>query len=198
MLAIKLVSVDDRKRVVSHLCKLKEEDRRLRFGMQVSDDYIKSYVENSWRDENSKWFGVIANGKVLATCHVAIYNNQAELGCSVDVNLRGKGLAQMMFDRAVTHIRASGIKEVYMHCLTENEVMRHIAKKNDMTVVSCLGETDARVEVKPATPMTFYRDAYLDRVAIYDMLFRSQAEAYSAFLEKFKNGQGTYITRSSS
>lgn len=198
MLAIKLTSVDDRKRVVSHLCRLKEEDRRLRFGVQVSDDYIKSYVENSWRDKNSKWFGVVSNGKVLATCHVAIYNKQAELGCSVDVNLRGQGLAQMMFDRAVTHIRVNGIKEVYMHCLTENEAMRHIAKKNDMTVVSCLGETDARVEVKPATAMTLYRDAYLDRVAIYDMLFRSQTEVYKTFLDRFKNDQGTHLTGSSS
>ena len=79
-----------------------------------------------------------------------------------------------MFDRAVTWLRTKGIQEVYMHCLSENSAMKHIARKNDMTVVSEQGETDANVEIKPPSPFTAMTDAYLDRIALYDMIFKNQ------------------------
>jgi len=186
MIPRKLTNDIDRELVKEHLCKLQGEDRRLRFGGVVTNDFINGYVDKSWEDDMSQWFGCMARGTMVSACHVSIYNEEAELGCSVDKMFRGHGLAQSMFDRAVTYLRAHGITNVYMHCLTENEVMRHIAKKNQMTVVSCQGESDAKVEVSPATPATYMRDAYLDRIAIYDMLIRTQSETYNNWLESFK------------
>ena len=184
--------------VIEHLCSLQGEDRRLRFGGQTTDEFISDYVKKAFDDINSQWFGCVANAKVVSACHAAIHNGEAELGCSVDKEYRGKGLAQEMFDRAVTYLRSNGVTNVYMHCLTENEVMRHIAKKNLMTIVSCYGETDAKVEVQPATPLTAVKDAYLDRMAIYDMLFRSNAEMYEAFLKNFRYDKRRNFARANS
>ena len=186
MIPRRLISFNDKKMLIRHLQQLEDEDKRLRFGVVLKDEAIKNYVNNSWEEQDSIWFGCTSNGKVIAACHVAIDIKEAELGCSVDSDYRSRGLAQAMFDRAVTYLRAHDVKEVYMHCLTENAVMRHIAKKNDMTIVSCNGETDAKVLVEPATPLTTYHDAYLDRIAIYDMLIRSQTELYGKWLESFK------------
>jgi uncharacterized protein (DUF1810 family) len=36
--------------------------------------------------------------------------------------------------------------------------------------------------------MTAMKDAYLDRMAMYDMLIRSQAEVYNSVLENLTNG----------
>ena len=188
----------DIEKVIDHLVSLQGEERRLRFGGVVTDDYIKSYVEKSFEDDVSQWFGCDSHNEVVAACHVAIYNSDAELGCSVSKEFRGQGLAQQMFDRAIVYLRAKGITDVYMHCLSENQVMKHIATKNDMAVVSCCGETDAHVEVAPATPITYYRDSVLDRIAIYDMLIRSNAEAYTTFMESFRYGKRTNITRTGS
>ena len=185
MIARKL-NVLDIEKLVDHLCSLQGEDRRLRFGVGLTDEAIRNYVEKSFKDEKSQWFGCDSKGKIVSACHVAIYNNEGELGCSVDKEYRGHGLAQEMFDRAVIYLRRNEITEVYMHCLTENQVMKHIAKKNDMVVVSCDGETDAKVKVEPPTPVTIYKDAYLDRVALYDMLIRSQSEVYERWLNAFK------------
>ena len=185
MIARKL-NVLDIEKLVDHLCSLQGEDRRLRFGVGLTDEAIRNYVEKSFKDEKSQWFGCDSKGKIVSACHVAIYNNEGELGCSVDKEYRGHGLAQEMFDRAVIYLRRNEITEVYMHCLTENQVMKHIAKKNDMVVVSCDGETDAKVKVEPPTPVTIYKDAYLDRVALYDMLIRSQSEVYERWLSAFK------------
>lgn len=186
MVPKKLTSEIEKELVINHLCKLQGEDRRLRFGAMTTNELIRSYVEKSWDSDDSQWFGCLSKGKIVSSCHVAIYKDEAELGCSVDKDYRGMGLAQSMFDRAVTYLRAGGITNVYMHCLTENDVMRHIAKKNDMTVVSCSGETDANIKVSPPTMATAMKDAYLDRIAIYDMLIRTQSEIYGSWLESFK------------
>lgn len=185
------------KLIIKHLCSLKDEDRRLRFGGVLNNETIKSYVEKSFKDKDSQWFGCVSHNKVISACHTAIYNGEGELGCSVDEEHRGEGLAQKMFDRAVTYLRLHGVTKVYMHCLTENQAMRHIAKKNDMTIISCYGETDARVEVTPGNPMTSIKDAYLDRMAIYDMVFRTNAEMYESFLENFRYDKRFRTTRSS-
>lgn len=193
MIPKKLSTSTDQLFVIEHLQRLRGEDRRLRFGGAVTDEFIERYVKESWDKEDSQWFGCISKWKIVSACHVAIYNGEAELGCSVDPKYRGRGLAQVMFDRAVTYLRTKDILNVYMHCLTENQVMRHIAQKNDMVVVSCQGESDAKVEVEAATPLTAYKDAYLDRMALYDMIIRNQSEMFDAFLEPFYEKRKTNI-----
>lgn len=163
----------DASRLIIHLTSLKGEDRRLRFGGVVNDDYINSYVTKSF-DTDCKWFGIDhIDGRIVAACHASIMNEQAELGCSVEPEYRNQKLAQAMFDRAVTWLRTKGIGEVYMHCLSENGAMKHIARKNDMTVVSEYGETDATVEIAPASAFTQMADAYVDRIAMYDMMYKT-------------------------
>ena len=196
MLPRKLIATEDEK-LINHLCKLEGDDRRLRFGVSISDEAIANYVTKSMQDDNSVWF-VCGEQEIVAACHVAIYNNEGELGCSVDPESRGLGLAQQLFDRAIVYLRAHNIVDVYMHCLSENQVMKHIAKKNDMTVVSCDGEADAKIKVDPPTPATYYRDVYLDRIALYDMIIKSQVNAYASFIETFRNGKRDHITRRSS
>lgn len=193
MIPRKLTSSTDQLFVIEHLQRLKGEDRRLRFGTVATDEYIEKYVKDSWNKDDSVWFGCTHKWKMVAACHVAIYNDEAELGCSVDPRYRGQRLAQGMFDRAITYLRTKNISNVFMHCLTENQIMRHIAKKNDMVVESCCGETDAKVEVAPGTPMTFYQDAYMDRMAIYDMVIRNQTEMIQTFLNPFHEKTKTDI-----
>ncbi len=175
------LSILDIPKLVSHLTNLRGEDRRLRFGGIVSDDYIKEYITKSF-DTDCKWFGIDhIDGYIVAACHASVVNGEAELGCSVNPDFRNQGYAQAMFDRAVTWLRTKGVTEVFMHCLTENGAMRHIARKNDMVVVSEKGETDAKVEVEPATPATVMQDAYLDRIALYDMYVKNNFHAFDFY-----------------
>lgn len=178
---VRKLNASDIKRIVHNLSSLQGQDRRLRFGSMCNDDYILSYVTKSFEQE-SQWFGVDhIDGHLVATCHVAIHNGEAELGCCVDEDYRGEGLAQQMFDRAVTWLRTKGITNVFMHCLTENAAMRHIAKKNAMTIVSGYGDTDATVEVAPGTAATVMKDAYMDRIAMYDMYYKNNYRLFDFY-----------------
>lgn len=167
------LSILDKGKLIKHLITLQGEERRLRFGGSVNDEYIAEYVEKSF-DGRSKWFAVDhIDGHIVAACHVAIINTDAELGCSVDADFRNQGLAQLMFDRAITWLRSKGINHVFMHCLSENGAMKHIARKNEMTVVSCCGDSEAEIDLEPPTPFTPMVDAYADRMAIYDMVYKN-------------------------
>lgn len=180
------LTILDKQNLIEHLQKLQGEDRRLRFGGLVSDEYIASYVESTCGSHDNKWFGVEEDDKIVAACHTAIMHDElAELGCSVDEDYRGKNLAQLMFDRAITWLRTKGIKDVCMHCLAENAVMKHIARKNDMAVVTEFGESDANVHLSPPTPMVHIVDAYADRMAIYDMVYKNNIKAMKAFIPKY-------------
>lgn len=174
----------DKQKLLAHLQTLQGDDRRLRFGGMVSDEYIETYVNRTINDVDSKWFGVDhIDGRIVAACHVAITKGMAELGCSVDGAYRGNGLAQKMFDRAITWLRTKGIQDVCMHCLSENSVMKHIARKNDMAVVSEFGESDANVHLEPSTPLVHAVDAYADRMALYDMLLKNNIRIIRNMLE---------------
>lgn len=180
------LNLTDRDLLLSHLLSLKGDDRRLRFGGIVNDNYIVEYVDKSFNTENNKWFGVEDDNRIVAACHAYVGEVDSELGCSVDPEYRNHGLAQSMFYRAVTWLRTQGVTDVFMHCLTENHAMKHIAKKNQMTVVSDSGETDASVKIIPPTPLTSMHDAYLDRIAIYDMVLKSQMSFFRKVTKSYK------------
>lgn len=178
---VRKLSILDKHRIISSLTKLEGEDRRLRFGTMCNDQYIIDYVNKSF-EQDSQWFGVDhIDGHLVANCHVAVYNGEAELGCCVDEEYRGEGFAQQMFNRAVTWLRVRGITHVFMHCLSENGAMKHIAKKNEMVLVSEYGETEAIVDVEPATPATYVQEAYMNRLAIYDMLYRNNYRIFDMY-----------------
>lgn len=185
-MAVRQLLLVDKYKLVNHLLGLRGEDRRLRFGGMVSDDFIKDYVLKSF-NEDSCWFGVDhIDGHLVAACHVAIVNGEAELGCSVDEQFRGEGFAQKMFNRAITWLRVRGITNVFMHCLSENGAMKHIARKNDMILVSEYGETDAKVKVEPATPLTYVEEAYMNRIAIYDMYMKNNYRLFDFYWNRNK------------
>lgn len=194
-MAVRKLSILDKDKLISHLKSLQGEERRLRFGGAVTDDYIVKYVEQTCGVSDNKWFGVDhIDGHLVAACHTAIIGDAAELGCSVDSEYRGLGYAQDMFDRAVTWLRAKGITDVCMHCLAENSIMKHIARKNDMAVVTEGGESDANVHLQPPTPMVIVADQYADRIAVYDMVFKNNIKMMRSFLPKYWYDESKSIT----
>jgi hypothetical protein len=60
--------------------------------------------------------------------------------------------------------------------------MKHIAKKNYMTVVTECGESNAQVQIEPPTPLTSAADAYMDRLALYDMIYKNSHKLFKNML----------------
>jgi len=180
---MKLHTPAARELVKQHLRSLEGRDRYLRFGHALTDDSINAYVDGTWNG-NNEWFGIVEDNKAIAVVHVAIEgDNKAELGLSVDPAWRGKKLGQALFQRGLVFVRAQGVKDVFMHCLTENAAMKHIANKNHMMLFSSYGETDADLHIDPL-PLDPMREAILEQMAIYDNNVRGARNAWKYLIGK--------------
>ena len=185
MTPIKLSSDLQRQEVIAHLLSLDPEDLRLRFGYRPTEEIITKYVNESWLRSDDRWFGIYHHelDGIVGTLHVAdMGNDTAEFGFTVDKRLRGKGYGNVLFSRGSTWAKARGIKHVFMHCLTENAIIQHIAKKNNMNVVRLFGgesEADLTLPTDYTAPIN---EAIIEQIAIYDMLMVNQQRIISRFL----------------
>lgn len=160
-----------------HFTAFDAEDRRLRFGTPLRDEAIDAYLKriDFVRD------GVFAvhDGamRLLAVIHVAVTDGAAELGLSVLPEARNQGMGTALFERAVMHLRNRGTKRAFVHCLSENGAMMHIARKLEMSIVPCGAETDAHVEIAPPTPQSFFNEWLQDHNAEMVRCFGALAAA---------------------
>jgi GNAT superfamily N-acetyltransferase len=173
-----LLTDAERVLLLEHFQALDAEDRRLRFGLSVTNDFLQHYVNMAVADEHSEIFVIFADHCIAAVCHVAVGSGEGELGFSVLPRYRGSGMTSALFERAVSYLRVHNISTVYIHCLSENRVMQHIARKNQMSVVTELGESDARLTVAEPTLLTVYQNNSAHRVAVYDALMRQHIAVF--------------------
>jgi RimJ/RimL family protein N-acetyltransferase len=175
-IAQKLVAFQ-RDEIIRHLQQLVPQDRRLRFGAAMTDDAIERYARriDFARD---KVFGIFEHDLTLTgVAHLAldVDADTAELGLSVVPEHRGKGYGYTLLDRAKLHARNLTYKKLYMHCLAENQVMIHLARKAGMTVVTEYGDADAHIALGDGPLTDYTREAIHDQIALVDYLFKRQA-----------------------
>lgn len=109
---VPIVELDDTHRplILAHLLALDETDRRLRFSYALGDAAIAKYVA-SLDFERDSVFGIFGrDNALLGVVHLADLNQAvdsktpkgAELGLSLDANMRGYGLGTLLFQRVAT------------------------------------------------------------------------------------------------
>lgn len=175
-IAVQKLAIFQRVQINRHLQRLSAEDRRLRFGTFMSDAAIGRYIEQI-DFSRDKVFGIFEAGLALSgVAHLALEpgSGTAELGLSVDSAHRGKGYGFTLLSRGKLHAQNLGYKKLYMHCLSENQIMIHLARKAGMQVVTEQGESDAHVVLGEATYGDLTRELMGDQVALIDYLLKQQ------------------------
>lgn len=163
--------------IVDHLLRLPAADRRLRFGICLSDEAVRRYVDriNFARDEV---FGIFDVDLILvAVAHLALdpEHHFAELGLSVDSECRCRGYGYALLERARLHAVNLGCRTLYMHCLSENRTILHLAAKAGLKVVMTQGEADATLALGEASYGGVARELIQDQIALADYLLKQQA-----------------------
>jgi GNAT superfamily N-acetyltransferase len=158
-----------------HFLSLGREDVRLRFGVVIPAAAIAEYVERIDFDADAV-FGVHDEELALtAVAHVAFTDDMAELGVSVLPAHRGRGLGSALLARAAEHVRNRFVTRLFMHCLAENAVMMHVARKLGMNICVDTGEADAFLKLAPADPASVTGEFVEQRLALFDYALKSQA-----------------------
>ena len=158
--------------ILSHLKRLSDADRYLRFGYQIKDEGIDTYVE---RMTAADIVFAIFNYEmeIVAMAHFAqLEDGTAELGCSVDEEARGKNYGTKLFKRAILTAKVLGIKEIFVQCLSENKAMQHIAKKFEMDINTRYGETEGRLGMSDITPQEIIQYAFTSQLTMYDYAYK--------------------------
>jgi RimJ/RimL family protein N-acetyltransferase len=160
--------------ILQHLLQLNDEDRRLRFGTQTPDEVIQRYV--SGLDFNKDTiFGIFdLNLKLIGMAHLAYLPEikgqarAAEFGVSVLPEGRSQGFGTALLQRSAVHSRNTRIETLYVHCLTSNKAMMHLAQKAGMVVEYAYGDADAYLKLPPASPATIIGEAAIEQWADMD------------------------------
>ena len=184
---VRELHVQDRQDVLAHLLALDGADRYLRFGYDAQDAQIEHYVANLdfGRD---RVFGIY-NRKLclIAMAHLAyIHESQAassaEFGVSVLPAWRGRGFGTELFARAVLHARNDRISLMFIHALSENTAMLHIAQRAGATVERLGSESEAYLSLPSPTLQSHWHEAVDAQIADTDYQLKSQARHVWALL----------------
>ncbi|BAN24368.1 GCN5-related N-acetyltransferase [Caballeronia insecticola] len=192
---VRELSSADRERLLTHFLTLDEDDRLLRFGQVVPDHVIENYVRNI-NFSNDKVFGVFGHAlELIGVGHLAYLpaegdKRTAEFGVSVLESARGRGVGTRLFERAAMRSRNTQVSVLYMHCLSRNSTMMHIARKSGMKIEYAYGEADAYLSLEPADQSSIMSELFQEQAAVFDYAIRRQAhhasQVFKAFLPAIK------------
>ena len=172
----------------AHFLALEAEDRRLRFGLPLGDSALRAYVARIDFERDAA-FGILDDDLMLvAAAHVARERVQAELGVSVLPGFRGRGYGGALLARALQRARNWGVGAMFMHCLSENGAMMHLARKQGMDIVAESGEADAWLKLPPADASSHFGEVFAQRVALFDHALKAQAVAARRLAQALKPG----------
>jgi len=174
-----------RERIAAHLKALDADDRYLRFGYAARDEQIDHYVGGIDFDRDDV-FGIYNRKlELIAMAHLAYSHEHAgcaEFGVSVLKKARGRGYGARLFERASIHARNEGVDMLFIHALSENRAMLHIAKKAGATLERSGGETEAHLRLPPATFDSRMAEIVEEQMAQTDYKLKQQAKRFWAFL----------------
>lgn len=201
---VKELSERDRRRLLMHFLALNDNDRLLRFGIVLPDELVTRYVQMLDFSRDTI-FGVFDdNLHLVGAGHLAFAPREAlpalsdatlkariaEFGVSVSASARGMGVGSKLFERAAIHCRNEDVDTLYMHCLSSNQTMIHIAKKAGMEIQRDYGEADAYLKLTPANPGSMLAEAVEEQFATFDYTFKANAKAAAKWWRKLPGVKG--------
>jgi RimJ/RimL family protein N-acetyltransferase len=187
---VKQLEERDRRRMLNHFLALDNRDRLLRFGTVLPDELVTAYVEKIDFSRDTVYGVYNRVFKLVGVCHLAFAPKEAlptpvhttkdkvaEFGVSVSRSARGLGIGTKLFERAAIHCRNSDVDTLYMHCLSSNQTMMHIAKKAGMEIEREYGEADAYLRLLPPNPASVLQEAIEEQFATIDYTLKANTRA---------------------
>ena len=157
---IKHSNIDHLDQYASHLKNLSDSDRYTRFGYNANatgiDQFILSVLYN--RDQHHI-FTYMEDNRIVGFGHLAREGVDWELAVSVEEPYQGRGIADELMTYMIDWGKTHGVHAVYMHCITDNQKIQHLARKHGLKTVDRSGhEITAQVKLPDPTPLDYLTD----------------------------------------
>ena len=140
-----------------HLKALSQEDRYTRFGFHANDATIDQLMLNVlYHRADHHIFTYYKDGHIVGFGHLASEGADWELAVSVEKQYQGQGIADDLMSHMISWGKVHNIESVYMHCITENKKIQHLARKHGLKTVDRSGtEITAQVQLPEPTVIDY-------------------------------------------
>lgn len=168
-----------------HLKNLNKEDRHSRFGYNASDYNIDQLILNMCYNpkDHELWYARNDEQRV-GWGHMAKNSDGTwELAVSVDKEFQRQGIANELMEEMLIWAKFHHISEVYMHCIEDNRIIQHLAKKHELkTKERGDGERTATIEVPEPNFVEANTQLFKEQAEIIAEIARLRAKLASLWL----------------
>lgn len=145
-----------------HLLRLEDESRRMRFGMGVSNDFIRRYAEQTSQFQ-SVIYGFFVGREMRAAAELRMigssWRGDAEAAFSVEKAYQDSGVGTELLGRIIVSARNRNVDRLFMNCLSENRRMQRVAQKYRAELFFDHGESVGKLEPAFPTPLSLWSEA---------------------------------------
>lgn len=154
----------------AHLMALDAESKRLRFAYPIADETITDLCNriSQKKDEHIIFVAEDEELNIIGAGHISLEDNKMELAFSVLPDHQGEGIGDQLMKRCIQYCRNRGITKGYMVCLSHNQKIKHLCKKNDIKMHTEYRETIADIELPMGNPATLMQEAYVSQLAAFE------------------------------
>ena len=160
MISTRFLSTEEYYKFGNWLKGLNTQDRRLYFGIVVSDDYIDDLIERIESEPTQHNFLVSYNCTGwLGVLHLArVSSTSIEFGLSVFEEYRNLGIGGDLLKEGIVWSRNRDYKRLYLHCVAWNRAMAHLADKHGLTMTHDGGDLDVSAKLAPSSWYSLHQE----------------------------------------
>ncbi len=147
-----------------HLVRLDAETRYNRFGLQVSDEYLKNYAELCFKPA-SLVYGYFEDGVIRGAAELRVFASKdrpqqrdAEAAFSVEGPWRRRGIGTELMGHVVLAARNRGVTTFTIFCLRHNQAMLRLAKKFEADLEFEHNDVTGHLIARPPSAMSYFRE----------------------------------------
>ena len=140
-----------------HLKQLNDHDRYTRFGYNAQSTHIDQLIlDILYNPNNHHIFTYFKDDHVVGFGHLAREGDDWELAVSVETDYQGTGIADALMAHMIAWGKTHGVQVVYMHCITDNKKIQHLARKHGLRAIDRNNsDITARVELPKPTVLDY-------------------------------------------
>ena len=147
-----------------HLIRLDPETRYDRFGLQVSDDYLRDYADMSFQP-GSIVYGWFEDNLLRGAAELRVFaahdqplRKDAEAAFSVEKPWRRRGIGTELMSHVVLAARNRRIATLSILCLRHNRAMLALARKFEADLEFELNDVTGRLIARPPNALSMWRE----------------------------------------
>lgn len=166
-----------------HLKNLSPEDRYTRFCYNIKDEQIDQFILSIlYNQQDHHLFTATVDDAIVGFGHLAREGANWELAVSVDNNVQGQGVANKLMSFMIPWAQIHGVHNVFMHCITQNQKIQHLARKHGLRTVERDGqEITSRVELPRPTAVEYTSEFLKEQRDLFNQIQELQHKMVQNF-----------------